>query len=563
MAIDGVRYRCGAPSSRSSNNRAQVRYWLWVSTSLKFFVPFALLMSIGRYVQPLVPSVHRLAGESPIVVYTIEQFSQPLFPRSAQSAPEITDLALFVIFCIWLCGFMAIALMRLRSWFHIRAAVRISTAINIPAMAEVRLTPGLLEPGIVGCLRPIILLPDGILERLTPSELTAVLAHELFHVRRHDNLFASIHMLVEAIFWFHPIVWWIGAHLVEERERACDEEVLRIGNQPDVYANAILNVCKLYLESPLGCVSGIGGASVRKRVETILFNRRAQGVNHAKKVLLAGFGVAALAGSFVIGLLISVGDPSPTLAQSKAAVVSQAQAPPKYEVSSIKPNADSDFQFRFDIEPNGILYATGITLRRLMMTAYQIQGFRLIGGPDWVSNRRWDVQAKPSRAASNKQVWPMLRGLLEDRFQLRVHSETRNMPVYELTVGPHGSKLQAVDGSNIKLEIRTGNGLIRFTKATVATFASQLSYALARPVIDKTGISGEFSFDLEWTSIPGENGGPITSGLPTGTPEQPYATPNGPSIFTAIEQQLGLRLKSARGPVEVLVIDTAQMPTAN
>jgi bla regulator protein blaR1 len=238
-------------------------------------------------------------------------------------------------------------------------------------------------------------------------------------------------------------------------------------------------------------------------------------------------------------------------------------APQKYEVSSVKPNSDGDFHSAFRIERDGTLYATGITLRRLMMTAYQVQGFRLVGGPGWVSDKRWDVQAKPSRAASDKQIGPMLRGLLEDRFQLRVHSETRNMPVYELTVGPHGSKLQRVDDSNIKLDIRTGTGFIRFTKATVATFASQLSYALARPVMDKTGISGEFNFDLEWTPVPGEDGGPTSSGLPAGTPEQPAPTPDGPSIFTAIEEQMGLRLKSGRGPVKVVVIDSAQMPPAN
>ena len=241
----------------------------------------------------------------------------------------------------------------------------------------------------------------------------------------------------------------------------------------------------------------------------------------------------------------------------------QNTAPPTYEVVSVRPDADSDFRHAFRIERDGALYATGITLRRLMMTAYQIPGFRLVGGPGWVSDRRWDVQAKPSRAASDKQIWPMLRGLLEDRFQLRVHSETRNMPVYELTVGPHGSKLQTVYGSNIKLDIRTGNGFIRFTKATVATFASQLSYALARPVMDKTGIAGEFKFDLEWTPLPGEDGGPTSSGLPAGTPEQPAPTPDGPSIFTAIEEQTGLRLKPGRGPVKVVVIESAQVPSAN
>jgi len=251
-----------------------------------------------------------------------------------------------------------------------------------------------------------------------------------------------------------------------------------------------------------------------------------------------------------------------TLILINFAVFGQTIAP-KYDVSAIKPNADSNFHFAFRIERDGALYATGITLRRLMMTAYNVQGFRLIGGPGWVSSRRWDLQAKPSRAASDNQIRPMLRTLLEDRFRLRVHSETRNMPIYELIAGRRGSKLQKVEDSESKPDIQTGNGLIRFTKATVTTFASQLSYALARPVIDKTGISGEFRFELKWTPVPGEDGGPASSGLPPGTPDQPVSTPDGPSIFTAIEEQLGLRLKPGRGPVEVVVIDTAEMPTAN
>src|SRR6185312_7789191 len=86
----------------------------------------------------------------------------------------------------------------------------------------------------------------------------------------------------------------------------------------------------------------------------------------------------------------------------------QNMTPPNYDVASIKPDADGDFRYAFHMERDGALYATGITLRRLMMTAYQIQGFRLVGGPAWVSDKRWDVQAKPSRPASDSQIWPML-----------------------------------------------------------------------------------------------------------------------------------------------------------
>jgi uncharacterized protein (TIGR03435 family) len=237
--------------------------------------------------------------------------------------------------------------------------------------------------------------------------------------------------------------------------------------------------------------------------------------------------------------------------------------PPKYEVASIKPNTGNDFRFAFRIEPSGPLAATGITLKRLMMTAYNVQGFRILGGPDWVVSRRWDVQAKPDRAVSPDQIRPMLRALLENRFQLRSHSEKRQLPVYELTVDRRGSKVQRVKDSETKADVRVGAGLIQLTKATASTFASQLSYALGRPVIDKTSLSGEFDFALEWTPEPGEDGGPTTAGLPPRASDQPASTPDGPSIFTAITEQLGLRLKSGRGPVEAIVIDNVQMPTAN
>jgi RND family efflux transporter MFP subunit len=130
-----------------------------------------------------------------------------------------------------------------------------------------------------------------------------VLAHELAHIRRRDNLTAALHMLVEAIFWFHPIVWWIGAQLLAERERACDEAVLSLGNQPRVYAEAILSVCKLYTESPLTCVSGVTGNSLNTRVRAILSQRLAGDMTMIKKTALTLFGIAALILPVLIGMI--------------------------------------------------------------------------------------------------------------------------------------------------------------------------------------------------------------------------------------------------------------------
>ena len=155
--------------------------------------------------------------------------------------------------------------------------------------------PTLLEPGVFGVFRPVLVLPEGVVDRLTQAQLTAVIAHELCHVRHRDNLAATIHMFVETVFWFHPQVWWIGRRMVAERERACDEEVVQLGNEPRDYAEGILNVSKLYVESPLVCVSGVTGDDLKKRIQAILAGRVAGDLSFAKKAALAVAGVAAVA----------------------------------------------------------------------------------------------------------------------------------------------------------------------------------------------------------------------------------------------------------------------------
>jgi beta-lactamase regulating signal transducer with metallopeptidase domain len=156
---------------------------------------------------------------------------------------------------VWALGFIAITFVRCRSWLRIRTALRAGTPVDLPIPIPAFIASGLQEPGIVGFLRPVLVLPANLLEHLNPRQLEAVLAHELCHVRRKDNFFAAVHMLVEAIFWFHPFVWWIGSRMIEERELACDEEVLRMGCEPSDYVEGILKVCRLYKESPSPCVA--------------------------------------------------------------------------------------------------------------------------------------------------------------------------------------------------------------------------------------------------------------------------------------------------------------------
>ena len=166
---------------------------------------------------------------------------------------------------------------RLRMWQRIRRRAR-QLALDRSGPATACGPRRAIDAGSDGAgrrwsWRPLLLVPSGIEDDLTPRQLAAVLTHELCHVRRRDNVTAAVHMLAEAVFWFHPLVWWIGARLVDERERACDEEVVRTFGAPQTYAEGIVNVCKRYVKSPLACVSGVSGANVKNRIRAIMTNR--------------------------------------------------------------------------------------------------------------------------------------------------------------------------------------------------------------------------------------------------------------------------------------------------
>src|SRR5262249_16005160 len=151
--------------------------------------------------------------------------------------------------------------------------------------------------------KPVLLTPEGIEQHLTAEEFESVLAHECSHVRRRDNLAAAAHMLAEAIFWFHPLVWWIGRQMILERERACDQDVLRSGSDPAVYAQGILNVCKFYVESPLPCVPGVTGSDLKRRIEEIMTRHVAHDLTVLKRAVLTVAGIVAIVGPIVLGLI--------------------------------------------------------------------------------------------------------------------------------------------------------------------------------------------------------------------------------------------------------------------
>lgn len=209
-------------------NSPKVRYWIWLSASIKFLMPLALLVILGSVFQRR--TQRAIVFPSPVFSSTAVEIAEPLTMPSYSRAPALAPVRWvpIVIGVMWALGFVVITFARCRSWFRIRTALRASTPVDLPCPVPAFIAPGAEAPGIVGFLRPVVILPAKLLEHLNPRQLDAVLAHELCHIRRRDNLFAAVHMMVEAIFWFHPLVWWIGSRMVEERELACDEEVLRM-----------------------------------------------------------------------------------------------------------------------------------------------------------------------------------------------------------------------------------------------------------------------------------------------------------------------------------------------
>ena len=287
------------------HNSAHARFWLWFSASVKFLLPFALLTALGGYFLPPVappldaPALMRM---QPVAQPFSNPDAVPLMTGSAISPASGPNLSILLL-ALWAAGFAVIAIRWSLRWTRLRRLLGEAVDLNLAAPIAVKASVSRIEPGLVGILKPVILLPQGIQEQLSPAEMNTILAHELSHWRRRDNLLAAIHMVVEALFWFHPLVWWLGARLNAERERACDESVLAAGGDPRIYAEGILKVCRLYLQSPLACAAGVSGASLKQRMDEIMENRLMARLNLFKKSLLAGCGAAAIAAPLTLGLL--------------------------------------------------------------------------------------------------------------------------------------------------------------------------------------------------------------------------------------------------------------------
>ena len=539
-------------------HQAQTRYWLWLAASLKFALPFSWIIRVGQLVEWRSPAT----PVPPQMMAVVERISEPFALTLAYGGGiERANLWAPILLGVWLLGTIAVLVRWFVNWRRLYRAKCGAQAFEVGLSIPVLVTSSAMEPGVFGLIHPVLLVPAGIDSSLTPGQLDAIFAHELCHVRRRDNLAAAFHMAIEAAFWFHPLVWWIGRRLVEERENACDQEVLLAGKPPHVYAESILSVCKYYLESPLPCAAGVTGADLMKRIETIMTSHKFPELSTARKCLLAGVAIAALVTPLVIGVA--------TAPQLKA------QGSPNFEVASIKPSNPDSRGIRFQFVPGGGMSISGAPLRELIMFAYDIRQFQMVGGPSWIDTERYDINAKPPAGGSapdarsmtavqreefQKLVQTRMQNLLAERFQLKVTQQSKELPIYNLIEAKGGAKLKPAGdtkGPNFSVSITMQRGAINADGVEIQHLLKGFGNIVGRPVRDKTGLQGSYDIKLEWTPDSGASG-PGGDG-----PPPPPTDGTGATIFTAIQEQLGLKFEAAKGPVDTYRIDSVQKPTEN
>jgi len=583
-------------------NHARIRFALWLAASVKFLIPFSLLVSVGGHLA----EAHASNETNSALYFAVEGFSQPFTrgatatPVSSQAAPAMISASLLhllpaILAATWLCGFAVVLCAWCARWRRVSLALRAAEPLlqgrefevlrRLERAADLRMPIAMvssrasMEPGIFGIARPVLIWPEGISEHLEDAHLEPIVAHEVWHVRRRDNLAAAIHMLVEAVFWFHPLVWWLGARLVDERERACDEAVVAMGSERQLYAESILKVCEFCLGSPLACVSGVTGSDLKKRMVNIMTERIARKLDFSRKLLLGTAGLLALALPIVFGVVNAPPVRAQEPAQSAGAVALT------YKMASIQPDKPVNGVIeheRIMFGPDGVT-VRGATLQTVLAMAYGVQADLISGAPDWISTEKYDIELKlPDSPTQNAPKAPggigterlqlTLQGFLADRFKLTLHRETKNLQVYELVIAEGGPKLKetkteflnpnGINGPEGPLPAKgmmtMGPGELTDHGTTIAPLLEQLSWQLGHTVIDKTELKGNYDFSLRWTPGPSEAG--MNKLMGSAPANDVSSTSSGPTLFAALEDQLGLKLIPQTAPMQVLVIDHVEKP---
>ena len=392
------------------NNAAAVRYWIWFVASAKFLVPLALLQQLGDRLGRSFPEP--LPVDAALIETANAMFAVSM-PHGLSVADALPSPIASIAMTIWALG---AALLCLR-WFlqcrSVRALLEGAPEVSMDLPAPVRITSGDLTTGVFGILRPVVILPGKVMEVLEPQQLQAVLAHETCHVRRRDNLTAALHRCVEVVFWFHPLVWWLGANLLREREPACDEAVVDDGHEQGVYAEAILNACRLGVTARSAAVAASTGGDLCERLTSIMSERRSLPMSGERFTLLFALAMLICAAPLAVGIAIG------------AIREASGASPTALEIISIRPAAPG-WWHSSEFEPqSGRLIVRNFSLRDVIDSAYPasiVNADRVV-----IDGVRYDIEARWRTAGdlvgtSERKTWrELLKQVVESNSNYEVY----------------------------------------------------------------------------------------------------------------------------------------------
>jgi bla regulator protein BlaR1 len=553
-----------------ASTRARVRFGVWLAASLKFLIPFAILVEAGQHVTMGAPVTQ---AQSQQIFDAIVTAGTPVMAPAQigvsptpQAPTDHQQLIAVLVIGLWSVGASAVLWRWLVQWREIHALARTAQPAgryrNVTLLRSERMRDRGIEPGVVGLWRHAIVLPSGIDEQLTPPQLEAVLEHERQHAERQDNLLALLHTIVQTIFWFHPLVWLIGRRLTAERETACDEAVLESARAED-YAEGILTVCKFYWNPLRRHASGITSADLKARMEAILKNQLRPQPGLVLRSLLAFTLVFIVATPLLVGWLTA----QAVAPEANSFLGLATSADKRFEVASIKVNDSGSEDFRLGPPMHGSITIINLPLAGIIAQSFRTNRSMMTGDPAWAGSTRYDILAKgPDSNVANPVVWEMMRSLLIDRFHLKYHVDQRETPIYALTIAPGGHKLTLGEKGHCAQALKEGHNcgdimLPPFGAAMdnmpIGALLQSIGRRAGRPIVDRTGLTGRYDANITW--LP--EGTKIADVDLTNVPKE--YQPQDMTLFEALEKQAGLKLVPDRAPMPVLVVDSVSRPDPN
>jgi len=570
-------------------------------------LPWRILDSAPVHVQPAPPAKGATLPlwDLPTGAVSRSARARGRFPISWNELGLLTYAATVLLFLARFATGMFLVRKLVATARSVDAGVYESDLINIPCA--------------VGCVRARILLPPGWRE-WSREKLDAVLAHEGAHVQRRDCLVAFLAGLNRCLFWFHPLAWVLERKLARLADQACDEYCVAALGDREGYARLLLEMAA-GVDPSLGrlrrhALTMAAGSHMRQRIESLLVDGRSfsRGLSRAAwaGIALCGIPVVWAAGGIEVSrqpAALALAMPRVRIPAPPVLAQVQATAPDVVTIKPCGPNDGAGHSGRggaggrgFGTDP-GRLWVNCLSTWEIMDIAYAqfpaepllnaselpMIKDRLRGGPEWIYSDYYSLDAITSNPAANVpkhealKTWagPMLRTLLEDRFQVKVHREVEQVPMYALTIAPGGLKLEPMQ-SGACIPIPPGgpydtsqmfppgqkpqcinhlswdgpNWKIDAAGKSMPELALMLSMAMNRHVLDQTGITAPYLYHLVFAHD-ATTPGTFPDGMPD--PFPPSDLPPGPTIFAALEQ-VGLQLQPVTGPREYLVIDQVSRP---